>query len=266
MAVYDDLAWFESNRQWIASTYNGGWVVIKDKAVVGGYPDYASAVQAANAMFGPENAVIKQALTVERVEYVNALGRRRLAQGVPFRAPMQNFAEELRRSGAIVDVVISAPKSYRSAGKPQTVKGMVDTGASISTVKDAVAAAAGLMQTGSVPLGGVGGTSERPIYAASFGLPQYGVTLDPIEIGGVDLPIPGIDILVGRDVLQKLRLDYHGVQGNFLLTTDASGQQVDSSGSIVSGTPEAGGSSWLIPVAAGAAVVGIGALFALDIL
>lgn len=265
MALYDDLAWYESNRQWISSTYGGKYVVIKDKAVVGAYPDYASAVNAAAAMFGSENAVIKLASPTERIEYITGLGRRlRLAQARPAMAP--NLAEELRRTGAIVTVVVSAPRSAQAQGPakgtPQTVKGMVDTGASISTVKDQVATAAGLIQTGSVPLGGVGGTSERPIYAASFTLPEYGITIDPIEVGGVDLPIPGIDILIGRDLLAMATLRYQGKVGAFALLTE---EEKQAEAAAAGGAPSNSTSTWLA-VAAGAAVVGIGTLFALKVL
>lgn len=275
MALYDDLAWFETARQWIASTYPGKFVLIKDKAVIGAYPTEEIATQAGFAQFGPDGFAVKEAIPFERVEY-GLMGRRlRLAQGYPqsYQQQAMDVAEQLRRDGAIVTVVIAAPGSHqqaaqsqgRSAGTPQTVKGMVDTGASISTVSDQVAAGAGLIQTGSVPLGGVGGTSERPIYAASFTLPEWGVTVDPIEVAGVTIPMPGIDILVGRDILRALHLDYTGPQGAFALTKGLPPQ-----GSAAPGSPAAAGSSpglgtWL-PVAAGVAAVGLGALFAFDVI
>lgn len=179
----------------------------------------------------------------------------------------QNVAEELRKNGALVEVTIGVPASYasqlQSQGKPippvQTVKGMVDTGASISTVSDAVSSAAGLQQVGSVPIGGVGGMSERPIFAASFALPKYGVKVDPIEVGGVSIPMPGVDILVGRDILKALHLDYEGPEGIFQLT-----QQSAFPSDVTSTTGGLSTGAWLaIAGAAGAAVVGT--LFALDV-
>jgi hypothetical protein len=127
---------------------------------------------------------------------------------------MEDLAEVLRRDGAIVNVQISAPSAnVIPGGTPQIVKGLIDTGASISTVSDAVAQAAGLQMVGSAPIGGVGGTSQRPIYAASFSLPDYGVTIDPVEIAGVTIPLTGVDVLIGRDVLKALRLDWLGPAG-----------------------------------------------------
>lgn len=277
VALYDDLAWFEVNRQWIGNTYLGKFVIIKNKAVIGAYPTQAAAYQAGVAMFGTEKFAVKEATPIVRTEY-GLLGRRlRLAQGPgpgsqqpPQSA--QDVVEELRQNGAVVTVVIAQPSSHQQAaasqgqgaGTPQTVKGMIDTGASISTVSDRVAQGAALVQTGSVPLGGVGGTSERPIYAASFTLPEWGVTVDPIEVGGVTIPMPGIDILVGRDILRALHLDYKGAQGAFLLTKD---QIAAGAAPGAPGAPAApSGSGLLLPVAAGLAVVGIGTLFALKVI
>lgn len=67
MAFSDDQAWFEANRAFVAQQYNGQFVIVKDGAVLGAYPDYASAVQAANAMFGAQAVLIKQALPQEPV-------------------------------------------------------------------------------------------------------------------------------------------------------------------------------------------------------
>jgi len=185
-------------------------------------------------------------------------------------APAQDIAEQLRQNGAIVDVTISVPASYavklQSQGQAvppaKTVKGLVDTGASISTVSDSVAQATGLQKVGSVPIGGVGGTSERPVYAVAFGLPTFGVTVDPIEIGGVSIPMPGVDILVGRDVLKALHLDYEGPQGVFNLTQNAAEKPAVTAGiPVTSGLPPA---AW-IAIAAGAGAAVVGTLFALDV-
>lgn len=175
-------------------------------------------------------------------------------------------AEELRRTGAIVDVTIGVPASYAAkggAGSPQTVKGMVDTGASISTVSERVAQAAGLQKIGSVPIGGVGGTSERPIYAAAVGLPKYGVSVDPVEIGGVDIALTGVDVLVGRDILKALKLDYEGPQGVFQLVQEAGAPAATpaSAKSNAGGLPTA---VW-ITIAGGVGAAVVGTLFALDV-
>lgn len=235
MAMSDDIAWFEQNRPMLSQTYPNMYVLVKNKAVVGSYPDYATGYAAGTKMFGTDPFVLKQATTSQRVEtasYNSMMGRpvriRFMGQGVP---RPTDLVEQLRQDGARVTVQIAVPASYakqltdsgQPVPPPQVVKAMIDSGASISTVSDAVAAAAGLQQVGSVPIGGVGGTSTRPIYSASFGVPDYGITLDPIEIAGVSLPVGGFEVLLGRDVLRKLEFDYTGPHGAFLLTQDIKG-------------------------------------------
>jgi len=179
----------------------------------------------------------------------------------------ESVAETLRKNGALVEVTISVPAAYaaqlQSQGKPvppaQTVKGLVDTGASISTVSDAVSSAAGLQQVGSVPIGGVGGMSEKPIFAASFALPKYGVKVDPIEVGGVSIPMPGVDILVGRDILKALHLDYEGPEGVFQLTQENAFPE-----EIMKTTAGLPTGAWLA-IAGAVGAVAVGTLFALDV-
>ena len=50
MAMSDDTAWFEASRVNIAAQYPGQYVIIKNKAVVGAYPDYQTAYSAGVAI------------------------------------------------------------------------------------------------------------------------------------------------------------------------------------------------------------------------
>ena len=175
--------------------------------------------------------------------------------------------EKLRRDGALVQIQISIPTvladQMRAQGQtvppPQIAVGMIDTGASISTVSEAVAQAAGLQQVGSVPISGVGGTSERPVMSCSFGLPEYGVVVDPAEIVVVTINAPGFEILVGRDILQALELKYQGPHGLFNLTSDV------SSPAAAGASPAPGLGTWL-GVGAAAVAIGVGALYVLDVI
>lgn len=186
----------------------------------------------------------------------------RMGQGMS-QQQIVDLAEKLRHDGALLQVQISMPGSLQAAGgkgSPQVVKGMVDTGASISTVSEQVAASAGLQQVGSVPLGGVGGSSERPILAAAIGLPEYGVSVDPIEIASVNVPFGQFDMLIGRDILKALHLDYRGPAGAFSLTKD-------EAAAAAGGAPSGPGSTGTVLLIGGAvAVVIAGALIALDVL
>lgn len=273
----DDIAWFEQNRPMIANTYPGQYVIVKNRSVIGAYPDYASAYNAGTAMFGTETFLVKEAIPSPIMETMTALnGRSRRRLPFPYLGQTYNqTVERLRQDGAIVNVQIQVPQALvaqlkaqgRPVPPPQVVRGMVDTGASISTVNDAVAAAAGLQQVSSVQIGGVGGVSTRPIFSAYFGLPEYGVSVDPIEIAGVTIPAHGFDVLVGRDVLRALHLDYVGPHGTFALTQDVKPLSSDSRGGPVTSLPSSKGPNLGTPLAiglGGAAVIGL--LFALDVL
>lgn len=233
----DDIAWFEQNRPMISKQYPDQWVIVKNKAVVGSYPDYATGYSAGTQMFGTDPFVLKQATASQKVEtmtYNYLMGTRRLGLSIAFMGSRRrlgqgiDLVEALRQNGAIVNVTIGVPAAYakqmQDAGQAvppvQTIKAMIDTGASISTVSDAVAASAGLQQVSSVPIGGVGGVSTRPIYSASFGVPDYSVQIDPIEIAGVSLPVGGFDALLGRDILKTLEFDYTGPHGAFVVSQD----------------------------------------------
>lgn len=65
MSLQDDLAWFDSNRAFIASNYKGQWVLIKDKAIKGAYPSEQAAMTAGFSMFKTQPFVVKQALEKE---------------------------------------------------------------------------------------------------------------------------------------------------------------------------------------------------------
>jgi hypothetical protein len=270
MAMQEDIAWFEANRPMISRSYPGQWVVVKDQAVVGAYPDYALAYSAGTAMFGTEPFLVKEALLSQPVETITQLGRRRRFS---FLGQYEQAVAKLRQDGAIVQVQIQVPTAYaqqlQAAGQavppPQVVRGMIDTGASISTVSDSVAQAAGLQQVGSVPIGGVGGMSTRPIFASYFGLPEYGISIDPLEIAGVSLPVGGFDVLIGRDVLQSGELTYTGARGMFLVD-----QEYEDAPRAVAGAParlpsQGLSTPTLIGIGAGAAALIAGALYAFGV-
>lgn len=267
MAQQEDIAWFEQNRTFIAEQYPGQWVVVKNLAVVGAYPDYASAYDAGTQMFGTEPFLVKEATSTERVEMI---GRRpsRLGQ-------FGDLAEQLRRDGALVNVTISVPASlaqqFQAQGQavppPQSARAMIDTGASISTVTDEIAQAAGLRSVGSIQVGGVGGTSQRTLYSASFGLPEYGLVVGPIEMAGVSLPA-GFQVLIGRDILKALNLSYEGPQGAFSLTQEDGVQAGRGSTPVYqpAAQPLQAGKTDILPIVAGVGALALAALFAFDVL
>lgn len=148
------------------------------------------------------------------------LGPVRLAQmQFPSQGPL-SAADELLQTGAVVEVTITNPAGG-SGGTPVTLRAMIDTGASISTIVTSIADRAGLQQTGSTQLSGVGGVQTSAIYAASLAIPQFGVVIPAVEVASIPNPLPDVEMLLGRDVLRNMALNYHGPAGSFALATDA---------------------------------------------
>lgn len=198
------------------------------------------------------------------------LGPARLAQAglpagmMPSPTPA-NAADQLTQNGAIVQVTLTKPAAG-GGGTPVTLNAMIDTGASISTIQDSVAQKAGLQQTGSTELSGVGGAQTSPIYAAALAIPQFGVTVPAVEVASVQNPFPGVDMLIGRDILANLELDYHGLQGAFSIKSDTpppGGVAPPATALPPITPPDTGGPSTVTLIAGGAALaaVAVGALF-----
>ena len=159
---------------------------------------------------------------------VPLLGRARLGQvPMPQQQPGLSSQDNLAQNGAILQVNVSVPSAYAQgggAGTPKTLTAMVDSGASISCITIQAAQSIGLPQVSSTQLGGVGGMTQAPVYGVALSIPQFGVTIDPIQIAGVANPLPGVDMLVGRDLLRNgnggLTFTFDGGRGVFTITAD----------------------------------------------
>lgn len=199
-------------------------------------------------------------------------------KGSPFLGQVrmaQNSSEQLRRDGPVLQVELSPP----DGGPSVTILAMVDTGASITTVNSQIAQSSGLPQTGSTQLSGVGGVQQSSIHAAAVNLPQYGVKVDVVQVATVPGQLPGVDMLIGRDLLQNLSLEYHGSEGVFNLTEDtappgtvaapATPGTVLEPGAAPQNLPQPPASKSALPwILGGVAAVGlgIGALFLFKVL
>lgn len=141
------------------------------------------------------------------------------AGGMP---PAPTPQGQLAQNGALLQVQISSP----NGGTPITIQAMIDTGASISTINSQVAQNAGLQQTGSTQLGGVGGVQDSAIYAAALSIPAYGINVATVQVASVpgQLPAPA-DMLVGRDILENLVMTYDGGQGQINLVQSTAAPQ-----------------------------------------
>lgn len=136
-----------------------------------------------------------------------------------------NTAENLRTRGPIIPIHVGLPSAMvggiRSQGEtpppPEEIAALIDTGASITAIRNVVAQRLGLIQTGSVTVGGVTGTSQQPVYSAFLALPDMGVEFDPIQLAGTPSEFPGFDVLIGRNILCQMLLSYNGSKGIFSL-------------------------------------------------
>jgi hypothetical protein len=61
----DDIAWFEANRLNLVQQYAGQWLIVKDLAVRGAYPDFKTAYNSAVGAYGTQKFLIKQAVEKE---------------------------------------------------------------------------------------------------------------------------------------------------------------------------------------------------------
>jgi hypothetical protein len=150
--------------------------------------------------------------------------RKRLAQ-----APNGSVAEQLRTRGPILPIHVGLPAamlaSLREQGEtppaPEEIAALVDTGASITAIRNETASRLGLIQTGSVQVGGVIGTSTQPMFSAKLSFPDFGMEFDPIQLAGTPANFPGFDVLIGRNILCQLFMSYDGPKGRFSLVPGA---------------------------------------------
>lgn len=133
----------------------------------------------------------------------------------------------LEERGAILEVSVAQPalvaERLRAEGRPvpepSVIRALVDTGATISGLDNRVAGRLGLVQTGSVTLAGIGGTTEQPVYSAAVGFPALAAPgLDPARLAGTSLGSADFEMLLGRDILRHLVMTYDGPREMFTLT------------------------------------------------
>lgn len=161
---------------------------------------------------------------------------RSTARGRPdFRARLGqaagSAAEALRASGPIVTVHVGPASQVEArvrseGGRPAgavAVQALIDTGASITAINVSRGTEIGLLQTGVAQIGGVGGLSQQPVFAAALHFDDPFITYDPIEIVGANMGGSGFDVLIGRNILCQMILTYDGRSGTFKLDRPGAG-------------------------------------------
>lgn len=157
-------------------------------------------------------------------------GRRASTYGQPRRFALGQPApgttpERLRADGPLMRVRVGNAQTViqrltqegKTPPAPEELVALIDTGASISAIDAAIAQRLGLLQTGSIQVGGVGGMSTQPVFAAALELPEFSIAFDPLSLSGAALPSDKFQMLLGRNILCNLRMTYDGPSGTFNL-------------------------------------------------
>ena len=146
---------------------------------------------------------------------------------------MAHFTLTFTQGAPIINVAVMVSMARRSAllaakapvPNTQSVRGLVDTGASHTCVDPTVLQALQLQPTGSVQVhtpstGGVPVSADTydigfaipgPSGSTPFLLPSMQVTASGLASG------QGIHVLIGRDVLSQFIMTYNGTTGLFML-------------------------------------------------
>ena len=136
----------------------------------------------------------------------------------------------LLRTGPVLPVEIAIPSalsrflSAKNQRIPAPVGGfaLIDTGATRSCVDSQVISSLGVNPIGIANLGTARGRSQHHLYPAKFSFPAIKFEVEFGSVVGVDLSGQGVGnrqiiALIGRDVLSRCILIYHGTRGSFSL-------------------------------------------------
>jgi len=129
----------------------------------------------------------------------------------------------LRRVGPIFPIEVSLPQTLvdhltkQGIPIPPSIKGnaLVDSGASISAVDLSVISSLQINPVGVATVLTTTGPVQQNLFPARFIIP--GLVIDFSAVIGADLRPQGIIALIGRDLLSRLMMIYHGPAGRVTL-------------------------------------------------
>lgn len=126
--------------------------------------------------------------------------------------------------GVLTSASIRPPAAdeLRGFGTPRTFTALIDTGADVTAISPAAVARVGFRRFGSIFVNRVGGPVPARLFAARLKIGPLQTTSEPwMDLDVVEAPLasPGVDILIGRDVLSRASLLYDGPRGFCLLLT-----------------------------------------------
>ena len=147
---------------------------------------------------------------------------------------MPHFTLGFSVQGAVVDaaVLVSSAKqqALTDAGQPipvpQKIRGLIDTGASMSAVDPSVLSALGLSPTGEAEIH-TPSTAGVPVKADTYdvkiaifsGRPgDLHFISETVEVTSTQLKVQGFEVLIGRDILKSCILYFNAADSLFTLS------------------------------------------------
>lgn len=133
----------------------------------------------------------------------------------------------LQQNGPTFDIEITVPSALEQfltqngqpVPPPARGQALIDTGATMSAVDDAVIRSLGVSPIGLITAGTAGGPQSQNQYPARFvfaGLP-FQIVFESPRATGVNLAGTGLIALIGRDVLSQVIFIYNGPLGTVTL-------------------------------------------------
>lgn len=144
---------------------------------------------------------------------------------------MPHLTLPITPAGPLLEFICSVSKPRAEAlikaglpvPNPVTVRGLIDTGASITGIDPAVLKSLGAVSTGTVPLHTPSTKSAAPHIANQFDVsihfvhPMITRTWHAVPVVESELAHQGIQALIGRDILAFCLMTYDGQAGTFCI-------------------------------------------------
>ena len=135
---------------------------------------------------------------------------------------------DLQRRGPMVDILLAIPQSLEDVlvqeGKPVpksiVLRALIDTGAGITAIRQGLIAPLGLQPIGSVMMLTAGAPAACGTYNVKLIVP-FDTLAYNFAVSVVEMPLtgqPGLDCLIGRDVLERAIFTYSGADNRFTLS------------------------------------------------
>lgn len=145
---------------------------------------------------------------------------------------MSHFSRQITAQGPLLNVQISVSIERQAilhardnpVPNPVIVQGLVDTGASVTSIDAAIPQQLGLIRRGTVPIL-TPSTGPDPVETDTYdvsltiaaGANEAAYRIPNLSVCAQELAFQGFQVLIGRDVLSRCLLVYNGTMGLYTL-------------------------------------------------